>query len=182
MKVRLAIVLILLVVILAFGGCDAYESPGEPLPIEETPSPFSNPGNTSSSDLDTETRLVDQTWISPGLVQVGNYYPGARAEWDLRLHNGEDTIVEYLISYREPGSTKTGYDMPPLGTEDWIIIADPTPILAPKETREILVTLAIPKDAGINSQKWEFWVSVIKIGQGMVQTELCSRWLVNMRS
>lgn len=52
----------------------------------------------------------------------------------------------------------------------------------PKETRDILVVLAMPKDAVVFAPKWEFWISVIDTTQkGMVQTELATRWLVSMR-
>ena len=33
---------------------------------------------------------IDRTWISPGKVNVGNFYPGARAEWYIQIHNGSD--------------------------------------------------------------------------------------------
>ena len=133
-------------------------------------------------DQTTEATLVDRTWISPGVVQIGNYYAGARAEWYIRVHNGKDTVARFNISFRVPDNTRDGYDMPQIGAQSWIIIADPTPVLAPKETRDILIVLAVPSGVKISSQQWEFWISIIEQGQGQIQTEMCSRWLVSMRS
>ncbi len=148
-------------------------------PVETLPASLTNP----TSDPNVEARLVDQTWISPAMVQIGNYYPGARAEWSIRVHNGKDVPAGLLISYRVPDNVKEGYDTAPVEAKDWVIIADSTPVLAAKETKEILVVLAMPKDPILvpEVKKWEFWVSVMETKQGQVQTEMCSRWLVVMR-
>ena len=110
----------------------------------------------SSSNPDIEQTLADRTWISPAMVQIGNYYPGARAEWAIRVHNGKDTPTEFLVSYGEPSYTKEGYKRAPTEVQDWIVIVDATPVLAPKETKEILVVLAMPKDiSDASTLVWE---------------------------
>lgn len=80
------------------------------------------------------------------------------------------------------------YEKPPKEAQDWVIIADSTPVLMPEETRDILVVLEMPKDAEVFASHWEFWISVIdttgenvKTGTNIVRTELASRWLVIMR-
>jgi len=171
--------LVLTVVLLAgMVGCSTV--PAEVPPVPTTPTIPSSPN--PASDPDVEARLVDKTWISPAMVQIGNYYPGARAEWSIRVHNGNDTMAEFVVTYRVPDYVKEGYSMPPVEARDWVIIVDPTPVLAPKETREILVVLVMPKDAKITSQKWEFWISVMEKTGGQVVTEMASRWCVVMRS
>jgi hypothetical protein len=98
------------------------------------------------------------------------------------VHNGKDSAASFLVAYRYPDSVGEGYVKPAKEVQDWVIIADPTPVIAPKETREILVVLEMPEDAAVFAPKWEFWISVKDTTQtGMVQTELCSRWLVSMR-
>lgn len=128
------------------------------------------------------TPPMDRTWISPAKVQIGNFYPGARAEWDLTVHNGDNTTAEFAVAYRTPDYVATGYSMPPAEASSWIIIADSSPVLMPYETRDILIALDVPVTAVIAANKWEFWISVKDVTQGgMVQTELCSRWLVAMQ-
>ena len=115
-------------------------------------------------------------------MNIGNFYPGARAEYPLLVHNGKDTAASFSVGYRYPDHVGEGYTKPLLEAQDWVIIADATPVLLPKETREILIVLAMPGDAAVFAPKWEFWISVKDTEQvGMVQTELCSRWLVSMR-
>jgi hypothetical protein len=112
---------------------------------------------------------------------VGNFYPGARAEYLLSIHNGNDEPAEFSVTYREPGNTGEGYVTAPSGAEGWVIIADPAPVLAAKETRQVLIALEMPKGTK-SPPKWEFWIAVKDVTQtSMVQTELACRWLVEMR-
>ena len=168
----LAVSLVILAMTLA--GCVGYAEP-EPAPTPE-------PEEHSGSVILPENPPMDRTWVSPGKVQIGNYYPGGRAEYSVTIHNGKDTSTEFSVSYRYPDNVATGYDKPPLEAQDWIIIADMTPILMPKETRDVLVALTMPKEAKVESKKWEFWISVIDMAQtGTIRTELCVRTLIDMR-
>lgn len=91
-------------------------------------------------------------------------------------------LATYEVKYRHPDHVEEGYVKPTEEVKDWVIIADPTPVLMPRETRGILVVLAMPEDAAVFAFDWEFWISVKDTTQeGMVQTELCTRWLVTMR-
>lgn len=166
---KILIIGLLTVGLLLVSGCTSdYSPPASPSSNELTVLPGEPP--------------IDRTWISPGKVQVGNFYPGARAEWTLLVHNGNDTTTPFAVSYRYPDHVDEDYVKPTEEVQNWVIIADTTPVIAPRETREILVILAMPENATVFAHKWEFWISVIDMTQsGMVQTELCSRWLVTMR-
>ena len=131
--------------------------------------------------LEPPPELYDKTWVSPGKVEVGNFYPGARAECPLSIHNGKDEPAEFSVTYREPDNTAEGYVTAPSGAEGWVIIADPAPVLAAKATRDVLIAVEMPKGAEA-PPKWEFWIAVKDVTQtGMVQTELACRWLVAMK-
>jgi len=82
----------------------------------------------------------------------------------------------------EPGGAEEGYIKAPNIVQEWVIIADPTPLLEGFETRDILIAVVMPKDAESPGPKWEFWVAVKDVTQEMVQTELAARWLVSMRN
>ena len=172
---RKLIIGLLVIGLLVVSGCATSYAP----PVNEPSEP--PPASSGTTVLPGEPP-IDRTWISPGKVQVGNFYPGARAEWNLLVHNGNDTAASFLVAYRYPDHVADGYAKPTAEVQDWVIIADPTPVIAPKETREILIVLAMPEDAAVFAPKWEFWISVKDTTQkGMVVTELCSRWLVVMR-
>lgn len=172
---RLAILLIVLSLVLV--GCS------------QSLSSSSLPENASTNEEEETPEVIlpneppeDVTWISPGKIRVGNFYPGARAEWNLLIHNGNNITASFAVTYRHPDHVGEGYVKPPEEAQDWVIIVDTAPVLAPRETREILVVLAMPRDAAVFAPEWEFWVSVKDTTQiGMVQTELCCRWLITMR-
>jgi len=141
--------------------------------------PSAEPG---PGKVEAPPELHDKTWISPGKVMVGNFHPGARAEWPLTIHNGKSEPAQFEVRYREPGSVDEGYIKAPSIVQDWVIIADPTPLLEAFETREVLIALVMPEDAESPAPKWEFWIAVKDVTQtGMIQTELATKWLVTMR-
>ena len=144
----------------------------------------SSPLRPADSPVAVTTRKPpeDITWISPGKVVVGNFYPGARAEWLLSVHNGKNIASEFIINYRCPSYVGAGYVKAPEEAQSWVIIADANPIIMPKETKEILTVLEMPEEVIVPLDKWEFWIVVRDTSQGgTVQTELACRWLVNMR-
>lgn len=196
---RKLIVALVILMLVACGGC-IYNPPLEPTPSELTPTPELTPepnGVSPKTPAPEDTNGIpappvqlppggegeppeDMTWISPGVVEVSYFYPGARAEWPIRLHNGNDAPTTFSIKYKVPDRLREGYEMAPEAARNWVIITDPTPLLLPKETREILIVVELPGDAKV-PPKWEFWIAVKDTSQtGFVQTELCSRWLISM--
>ena len=163
-------------------GAEAPEATSVPVP---TPTPTSTapelPEDAVSIDSDIKPP-EDTTWISPGKVFIEGLFPGARAEWTLSVHNGNDEDAPFLVTYKEPSHVEEGYDLPLAECPDWLVITETTPVLAPKETRDILIALDIPEDATISMDNWELWVSVKDASQeGTVQTQLASRVLVSMQ-
>jgi hypothetical protein len=174
---RLLFILVGLILTLGiFTGCAAYYYEDEPVV------PPSSPTFTNGAIQDMGNHPPDDmNWISPGKVIVTNFYPGARAEYPVTVHNGNDTCCSFAINYRYPDHVGDDYTKPDTNVQDWVLVADTTPLLEPKETRDILITLEMPEDADIFAPQWEFWISVQDTSQGMVKTELCVRWLVTMR-
>lgn len=188
---KIVIPLTVLVLILGLlGGCFAQNTAVDDTPSSaDTSSPTQSQADGSASDSAGSTTLVgdeppqDMTWISPGKVIVGNFYPGATAEYPITVHNGNDYATSFSVTYRYPDNVGEGYSKPSSEVQDWVIIADMTPILQPYETRDIMVTLSMPEDAIVFAEQWEFWVSVSDTTQtGMVTTAMASRWLISMRS
>lgn len=164
------LVILLVVSSLLFVGCSSqnYVTPNEP-----------EVGGVSASGGEPP---IDETWISPAKVEVGNFYPGARAEWELQVHNGNSEAATFAVTYKYPDNVGEGYVKPTPEVQDWVIVTDASPVVAARSTKSILVAVVMPKNAKVPGGKWEFWISAKDMSQaGMVRVELCSRWLVNMR-
>jgi hypothetical protein len=182
-KLMFGLVALIMVSGLLLAGCLPQSTADNTAPNSSTPTiPMENTPSNSTMVLDNPPP-ENVTWVSPGKVNVSNFYPGARAEYPVTIHNGNNVATEFLISYRNPDNVATGYSRPSSKVQDWVIVADETPVLAPKETREVMVILEMPKDAKVFAESWEFWISVKDNSQtGTVKTELCIRWLIDMRS
>ena len=250
-------VLILACFVVTLVGCSSASSvmPGVTVPPTDQNSDI----NGQAVGEPPETR----TWISPGKVQIGNFYPGATAEWPVTIHYGptetdyftsitaegqtddfavlsrplyqdspdsvqaleclDDTdspklndspvavsydaetqtliidglapddnrtlVIRYSYDlpatfavYYEPSHNRTdGYEMAPDEAQDWIVIAEPTPVLMPFETREIMVSISLPPDATVPDQ-WEFLIAMVNKSEGgNIAIEMCSRWMISMR-
>lgn len=136
--------------------------------------------NLPPNAVDAKT-LEQVVWINPGKVFIGNLYPGAQAEWNLRIHNEKDVPVAFRVTSRPPDYTDPGYVALPY---KWVIIdaKEGQVIVDPKSVKEVLITVKYnPKDRA-TKKKYETWISVIDATQvGMIQTELCSRWFIDLQ-
>jgi hypothetical protein len=187
-KIIFGLVTLMAMLGLLLGGCISTSSSSDYYPPTD-PSSDNMPSTPTSPPNDTPATVLDNpppddvTWISPGKVNVANFYPGGVAEYPITIHNGNDEPTTFNVRYRFPDHVGEGYVKPSAEVQDWVIIAEMTPVLLPRETRDIMVTLAMPLDAVVFAQKWEFWVAVSNAGQtGMVRTEMATRWIVDMRS
>lgn len=187
MKIRKSIYKIVLVTVLLFGvvsisfGCGiSGTSNPTPKPTQTQSVPTVTPQPTQPTEHPNEPPN-NVTWISPGKVEVGNFYAGATAEWPITVHNGNDEETKFLIKYRYPDHVGDGYSYPTSDVENWITIGSDSIMFGPYETKEIIVALNMPEGASSPGDKWEFWISVIDASQeGFVKTELCIRWLIVM--
>jgi hypothetical protein len=131
--------------VLLFVGC--YYTPVENIP-EDIPQSNLNPAPTGNQVVtNTTPPPSNRTWISPGKVNISNYYLGARADYNITIHNGKPENIQFDVKFRTPDYVDAGYGIAPSIYKDWIIIADMTPVLASQETKDILVSVQMPVDA-----------------------------------
>jgi len=140
------------------------------------------PTTTDNTDfIARQAQYYNVTWVSPTDVWIGNYYDGAIAEYTLTVHNGKDVIVSMKIEVICANETIEGYELAPLKALDWVYISDSSFMLQGKETKEVLITLAMPKGESIEFDKWEFRVTVFEQGQGNIQKGTATRCFVDMK-
>ena len=158
-------------------------TPPEAVPEPEPPEVEATPGNlTFAATPDVESKLADVNWISPGKVTIGNLYPGARAEYPITIHNGGDAEASFAVAVREPDYVADGYEPLPEEYHGWITISDSNPVIGPKQSLDVMITVTLPSDISYPGKNVEVWVSVMEQGQeGMIRTELASRWLISTK-
>ncbi len=174
---NIKIVMVLLGIPLLLAGCKPYTPFNVTMPAITSEHLSITPEKTATSEY---TPPMDSNWIMPGKVNISNYYAGANAEYPITIHNGNADITSFVVSYRIPNRVGDGYIKAPSQAGEWVIISEPKVDIVGKGDKDVLITLAMPKDTE-SLPDCEFWISVIAQGQGMVETELISRWLVDMR-
>ena len=106
---------------------------------------------------------------------------GLLSETTRKITVSYESPATFIVAYKEPIKIADGFSPPPQGIESWITISDPAPNLKPLETRDIMITLAMPEGA-VAPDAFEFWIVARDNTQaGSVQTETCSRCFVRMR-
>ena len=167
MKVKILLIVMLIVGILITGCGGTNTSNPTPTPTATAEYIQEPPQNVS--------------WINPGKVEVGHFYPGATAEYLMTVHNGNDYPANFIIKYRYPDHVGEGYSFPSDDVANWVTVSGNDVDFQPYETKDITVSVTMPTGAVSPGNKWEFWISVVDDSQeGFVKTELCVRWLITM--
>lgn len=139
---------------------------------------------------------ANQTYITPSIVHIGDYYPGATAEFPIYIHNGESEIATFLLTLIAPGTASEGFIPATESDLDWIIVADSSPTVAPGDvevyytdegavdwpsTKKVWISLQMPEGAGSPGPTWEFWTGVQKTKHGFIAIRLATKWQVTMK-
>ena len=139
------------------------------------------PVTTDATFIERQAQYYNVTWISPTDIWIDNYYAGATAEYNLTIHNGKDVAIAIKIGSICPTSTIQGYFVAPAKALEWVKISDVTFVLAPKETRDIMISLEMPKGASIEFEKWEYRITAFEQGQGNIEKGMAMRCFVDMK-
>jgi hypothetical protein len=130
---------------------------------------------------DNVTGPADKNWISPGKVFVSGIYPGGKATYFVKIHNGKDKDSIFSVIARNVDRFDSGYNKNlPLS---WISIDNVSPLVKAGEVIVIPIYVEIPSNyKGNYQEKMEFLISVIDTGRGgNVIIELCSKWLITTK-
>jgi hypothetical protein len=145
--------------------------------LGENPSASLKPASSKPTVESTAFRTINSMWISPGKVSINNTYRGLKIDNDIVIRNGSYAPAKFSIVARECDYLETGYTNIPL---DWITVSSGEITIPSGESISVPITITIPKR--IPSKQLEFWVGVKDITRaGMLKTELCSKWFINIR-
>ena len=119
------------------GGCTPSPTP---VPTPNAAPPY----NPIMPDIVEKLPPSDLPWISPAKVKISNFYMGAEADYPITIHNGDLKPTKFSLTFSVPFSTSDGHLKAPKEVGDWVIISDATPVLAGRETKDIIVILKMP--------------------------------------
>lgn len=124
-----------------------------------------------------ELKLLGGTWISPSKAIISNAHRYATISCYVDVRNATKNTATYTICTRDPDYYELPYIALP---QSWISVEKTNIVVLPEQVLRVPVTINIPKS--IPAKKLEFWISVKNNNMsGMVKTELCAKWFVNIR-
>jgi len=177
---RIAIVAMLIALVIVGTGCLPKPAvipvmPKEPVVESPTVAPVTTAGSIGIGNA--------KVWVgsNQGLFTGGGYYPGARAEYTIPIYNNYPQDVQVQLLFELPNNQDGEYVIAPEYVKKWVTFENDKPTIPANSMREVLVILQMPKTAEVFAPKWEFRVTVVPYGQGMVQSAVSQRWLVVMR-
>lgn len=192
---RLFILIGVVSILMVFLSCEKYVGPNEKYKPEDiitmdngetivdnsnTEVTIINP-SPNETPAQTEERMKNVVWITPGKVTVDNLYAGAKAEYPIRIHNPNKVSTTFSLYGREAASTTEGYSKLPVELLKWVTITPSSLIVPAQSTGQALITVQIGKDK-LTTKKQEFWIGVMDDSQkGVVRSEICSRWMLSFR-
>jgi hypothetical protein len=126
----------------------------------------------------------NKTWLSPGKIRITDLRSGDTVKQRIAIHNGNDAAVPFVVYYRIPDYVEEGFSAAPANAREWVTVTEATPVLAPRETKQIEIVLDLPADA-MPPARWEFWIGVREKADATVAgvaMELAGRWLITMKA
>lgn len=183
------VILVSIISVLLLGGCvQPLNQPMTTLPPSLSPDLPTSPTPTTISERPQKAGVIGISdyvvWVGTdrGFYIGGGYYPGGRAEHVIPIFNNSDEDVQVQLSFGQPPEPYLPeYIIAPEYVKDWVTFEDDVPVIPAHSMRDVLVILEMPETAKIFAPKWEFWVVMVPMGQGTVESAVAQTWMIQMK-
>jgi hypothetical protein len=116
-----------------------------------------------------------------GLVEANDITPGGSGTTEIPLKNTSGNPIEVSIYYKSPDSTRSGYASLGDSAKDWVTVEPADVTVQPNDTEWIEVTLHIPGDVSLPSDRMEFWLTYEFQPGGNLGYQISQRWLLTTK-
>jgi len=119
----------------------------------------------------------NQTWVMPAISVVDHMRPGDSISWNIEVHNGGNTTDTWILSIDQPNTTidnnSITYKIPiELDVASWFTVDKVGLDLFPGTTKDVKVTLSMPKYIIAFSSNWAYWITATRTAvNGIVQQQ-----------
>lgn len=117
--------------------------------------------------------------VVPAEVHVGDLLPGDEAEFELTIHNKDDTAHNYTITTFPPLQDQTREGRAPFPDDDWITFSRQRIEITADSQANVTVVVAIPREQTWAGRDWETWLGVTSESSDMLAVKLYVRLLVS---
>jgi hypothetical protein len=105
--------------------------------------------------------------------------PGEATEFELTIHNKEETAHNYTIATFRPPEGERREGSAEFPDDSWISFSFQEIEVAAKSEADVAVTVAIPREQKWAGKDWEIWLSVTAESSDLLAVRLYVRLLVS---
>jgi hypothetical protein len=117
--------------------------------------------------------------VSPAEVHIDNLTPGEATEFELTIHNKEETAHNYTIATFRPPEGERREESAEFPDDSWISFSSTEIEVAARSENNITVTVAIPREQKWEGGHWEIWLGVTAESSDLLAIRLYVRLLVS---
>ena len=117
--------------------------------------------------------------VVPAEVHIGDLLPGEEAEFELTIHNKDDTAHNYTIATFPPLQDQTREGRAQFPDADWIAFSRQRIEITADSQANLTVVVAIPQEQRWAARDWETWLAVTAESTDMLAVKLYVRLLVS---
>jgi len=117
--------------------------------------------------------------VSPAEVHIDNLAPGEATEFELTIHNKEETAHNFTIATFRPPEEERREGRAEFPDDSWISFSSTEIEVAAKSEASVTVTMAIPREQKWEGGDWEIWLGVAAESSDLLAVRLYVRLLVS---
>jgi hypothetical protein len=117
--------------------------------------------------------------VSPAEVHIDNLAPGEATEFELTIHNKEETAHNFTIATFQPPEEERREGRTEFPDDSWISFSSTEIEVAAKSEASVTVTMSIPREQKWAGGDWEIWLGVAAESRDLLAVRLYVRLLVS---
>jgi hypothetical protein len=117
--------------------------------------------------------------VSPAEVHIDNLAPGEATEFELTIHNKEETAHNFTIATFQPPEEQRREGRAEFPDNSWISFSSQEIEVAAKSEADVTVAVAIPREHKWAGGDWEIWLGVTAESSDLLAVRLYVRLLVS---
>lgn len=117
--------------------------------------------------------------VSPAEVHINNLTPGEATEFELTIHNKEETAHNFTIATFWPSEEERREGRAEFPDDSWIRFSSQKIEVDAKSEASVTVTVTIPREKKWVGGEWETWLGVAAESSDLLALRLYVRLLVS---
>jgi hypothetical protein len=117
--------------------------------------------------------------VSPAEVKIDNLPPGEATEFELTIHNKDETAHVFTFTIFQPSEEERREGRAEFPDDSWISFSSPGIEVPANSQANVTVTVAIPQEQEWAGEDWETWLGVATESSDLLGVKLYVRLLVS---